>query len=560
MHYRYGVGVALLFAAGQVAAATFQDLGVPGGQGVTLSRNGRIAAGIAGESGWRWAKDRGVVALTGFTSAQHMNSWAQPIAGEYSASGAVADAVGALAFSNSDLVGGPLLLGGFPGGGAGSGSGVSTAYGVSDDGVAVGLAYDAANTPIAFRWTRADGMTRLAVNRPASASRANDVSADGHTVVGWNDQNDGSRTGVLWRDGAVLDLTDTSGSPVGEAHAATSDGSIVVGEGALAADGGSLAAWRWTAAGGVVALPQPTPPTSAPESVTWPHARAAHIGAKSERARSELGDGVDGGLPPSSFAFDVSEDGSVIVGRGGTFSAPYAAIWTAQGAQALADYAAAHGVTIPAGWTLISANAVSADGKTILGWGANGSALGTFLIDLHDAPAAQAQLVAHGTVDSNSLGSGPFAGVAAGTQVTMSFRLSQDGAVELEPGENTRYPIAIDTFQLTAGTASDVLVQTEFGPGVQLTNDYPLSDGIHLLSSPLSTEGQMLEFELFNPGGDLFDSDDLERIDRRFDPSFFEKAAWSVSQGDAIMTIVLDDVSIHDVVVPTDIIFANGFD
>ena len=35
------------------------------------------------------------------------------------------------------------------------------------------LAYDEANFPIASRWTAADGLTRLPVNRPNSYSRAN---------------------------------------------------------------------------------------------------------------------------------------------------------------------------------------------------------------------------------------------------------------------------------------------------------------------------------------------------------------------------------------------------
>ena len=82
---------------------------------------------------------------------------------------------------------------------------------------------------------------------------------------------------------------------------------------------------------------------------------------------------------------------------------------------------------------------------------------------------------------------------------------------------------------------------------MQITNDFPLSDGIHLFGTPL-TGGNGLAFELFNPGGDMFDSDDVNRINRTFGPEFFEKIAWSISQGQRSMDIMLDDVTINDFV------------
>jgi hypothetical protein len=80
-----------------------------------------------------------------------MNSWAQPIAG------AVHDddgnEVAAIAYSNAPVVG-PRVIGPYPGGIELDGF-LSSAYGVSDDGTAVGLAYDETANPIAFRWTAA---------------------------------------------------------------------------------------------------------------------------------------------------------------------------------------------------------------------------------------------------------------------------------------------------------------------------------------------------------------------------------------------------------------------
>ena len=181
--------------------------------------------------------------LTNFDSEGGMNSWGQPVVGSFMPDGNPANAVAALWYTNSELLDGPEVIGAYPGTGGGTGQGISTGYGVSDNGIAVGLAYDETNNPIAFRWTAAEGMSRLAVNRPDTYSRANGISRDGSTIFGWNDQEDGYRSGVIWQNGVAIDLTDNDGNPIGEALAASSDGSVVVG----ANYGGSMEAWRWTA-------------------------------------------------------------------------------------------------------------------------------------------------------------------------------------------------------------------------------------------------------------------------------------------------------------------------
>ena len=515
----------LAFAA-PAGAASFTDLGVPGGQATGLSHNGRIVGGTFGGGGgaWRWVRERGSSTSAGLKSSNGMSAWAQPMAGSAHDDASGAD-VAALAYSNSDLVGGPLLLGAYPGSTAVDGF-LSEAYDVSDDGIAVGLAYDESGNAIAFRWSSDAGMTKLPVNRPDNYSRANAISADGSTIIGWNDQDDGGRTGVIWQAGTPLDLLDANGNAVGEALAVNSDGSAVVGVGLNDPDSGDSDAWIWTAADGV----QP-------------------IGCLAG----------DFGCGPA-YGGAVSDDGRVVVGWNGAGFERLATIWTqGTGMQLLSDYATAHGATIPAGWTLSAATAISADGQSIAGWGLGPTGLGSWLIDLHDAAPTEAILEAHGTVNFNDLPDGPFAGVPAGTKVTMTFRLTTDGAFELEPGEDTRYPLEIDTFALNAGDAHDVLMAGS-DPGVQITNDYPLSDGIHLFSTPMATSGQAVEFELFNPGGDLFDSDDLDRINRSFGPEFFEKIAWSVAEGDHGMYMDLESVSIHDVGAENDTIFANGFD
>jgi hypothetical protein len=255
----------------------------------------------------------------------------------------------------------------------------------------------------------------------------------------------------------------------------------------------------------------------------------------------------DGFFFPAAYAFGVSDNGKVIVGASGTFPVRNAVIWTpGTGMQLLREYVTAHGVTIPTGWELISANAVSADGQSIAGWGFNPSGqVASFVVDLHNDRTFDAQLDARGTVAYNDLPSGPFAGVPEGTPVTMSFRMTPD-SIELSPGQYTLYPVRLSTFKLQAGTAQDTLVATQDGgPYIGLTNDYPKSDGIHMFTTPTAS-GQGLEFELFNPGGDMFDSDDSNRIDRTFGPEFFEKTSWIVMDGDQMMWIQLDSVRITD--------------
>jgi probable HAF family extracellular repeat protein len=537
-------GLIATVLASSASAGTYLDIGLDGAQLTSLSVNGRIAGGVIGNGAWRWAKDQNATIMPGFVTAAGMNSWAQPIAGQYTPDSDMGDSVAALYYSNSTLLGGPDLVGGYPGTGGGFGQGVSSAYGISDTGVVVGLAYDATNNPIAFRWTAAEGMTRLAVNRSATYSRANAISRDGSTIVGWNDQADGFRSGVIWRDGVPLDLVDANGIPVGEALGVSADGRVVVGINDNTANGQE--AWRWTEQTGVeplgVIAGMSARSTKVPAAVRAAQQRQHNLPSEQRDVRLASPDGF---FPPASLAIAVSDDGSTIVGGSGIPPSRSAVIWTEQGGmQLLADYAAARGVTIPAGYFLASANAVSGDGLSIGGFAVGPTNYESFVIDLHHARPIPAKLTASGVVGYNDLPSGPFAGVPEGTPVQMSFVISPDG-FEISPGQNTAYPIVLSSFKLAAGTAHDTLQNVDDGVYVSITNDYPKSDGIHLFSTPTAS-GQAFEFELFNPGGDMFDSDDLARINRTFGPEFFEKISWIVSEGDSMMWIDLQSVHIAD--------------
>jgi len=72
-----------------------------------------------------------------------------------------------------------------------------------------------------------------------------------------------------------------------------------------------------------------------------------------------------------------------------------------------------------------------------------------------------------------------------------------------------------------------------------------MSDGIHIFSTP-TRSGQAFQFELFNPGGNLFDSTDINRVNRTFGPELFEKIAWDIEDGNHAMTIDLTSVTLKD--------------
>jgi probable HAF family extracellular repeat protein len=506
MRIRVIAGLLGLGLSAASTAGTFIAVNQPGSQLVSLSEHGRIASGsFSGQGAFRWTRANGGRTIDGYAGIQGMNSWGQPVAGQ--AQDASQNWVAALAYSNAGLVD-PVLIGGLPGGVALDGM-LSAAYDSADDGSVVGLAYTADNA-VAFRWHAATGMAELPRIDVDSYARANAVSRDGRVIIGWNDTDEGYRRAVKWVDGQVQEMLDAQGQQVGEALGTNRDGSVIVGGGA-GKDGKE--AWRWTAATGL----QP------------------------------IGLIPTGSFFDQGYAFGVSDDGNLVGGASGAGPMRKAVVWTPQtGMILLTDFLAARGITVPAGWTLNSVTAVSGDGKVIGGWGFDpDSAVNSFVIELDTVPVQPAILEARGKVVWNDLASGPFAAVAVETPVTMSFRMTPDG-FEIEPGQFMRYPIDLSSFRLQAGAASDVLADGERLLG--LANDYPKSDGIHLFDTPLVTPATSMEFELFNPGGDLFDSAELNNINRTFTPQMFEKASWVVAQngGAFSMMIELESVTIED--------------
>lgn len=511
MRVRVIAGLVGLILSSTSLAGTFHSVGQPGSQLISLSEHGRIGAGsFFGQGAFRWTKANGAVLIDRYQAIQGMNSWGQPLAGQ--AQDANQSWVAAIAYSNAEFFD-PILVGGLPGAQSVDGM-LSAGYDVADDGSVVGLAYNADNNAVAFRWHAATGISELPRLNPDSYSRANAVSRDGRVVIGWNDTDEGYRRGVKWVDGKISEFLDADGLQVGEALGTNRDGSSIVGNGA-----GKMGneAWRWTAATGLQAI--------------------GIIGT--------------GSFFDQAYAFGVSDDGNLIGGGSGAGPERKAVLWTPQtGMILLTDYLAQHGITYPDGWSFNAVTAVSGDGLVIGGWGYDpDNAVNSFVIELDNVRPQQVIVEAHGKVFWNDIAAGPFAGVAADAPVTMSFRMEPKG-YEVETGKFVRYPIVLPSFRLQAGSASDTLSgDVPFPPTNGLANDYPRSDGIHIFDTPLVTPATSMEFELFNPGGDLFDSVEPNNINRTFGPGMFEKVGWSVTEGQGgqhVMVIDLESVTIED--------------
>lgn len=180
----------------------------------------------------------------------------------------------------------------------------------------------------AFRWTSESGVVGLDTTDLATA-----VSQDGSVIVGLGLQAGVTQAFRWTADRGVVPLGDLAGGGFfSKAHAVSRDGSVVVGE-AFSSNG--IEAFRWTADGGMIGL----------------------------------GD-LPGGLFQST-ALGVSGDGSVVVGTSAIQSGEVGAfIWDAvNGMRHLQSVLATEYEVDLSGWSLQSAEAISDDGRTIVGFG-----------------------------------------------------------------------------------------------------------------------------------------------------------------------------------------------
>lgn len=310
------------------------------------------------------------------------------------------------------------------------GGDVSVARGISADGsMIVGFGSSDESWSEAFVWTFRDGMRRLAPMPPGwSSSWAEAVSGAGDAVVGMWRLDDNSVEGFLWtaQEGvnplAVPDdvwhamptgVSDGGGRVVGVGVIGDGLGAVTWESGgvmtpiwggsslaeAVSRDGGRVAGWVRDSGHPRSPFGWDAPPAPLGQFLHAPQFGGSGIGV-SDNGRFVVG--YSNGLEPRSRAFawseadglralpgpgneiedtyglDVSDDGIVAVGFRRTnpqgpsaVPKPVAVVWDARGAiKDLADLLASFGHDT-AGWTLVTADGVSADGRTITGEGIN---------------------------------------------------------------------------------------------------------------------------------------------------------------------------------------------
>jgi probable HAF family extracellular repeat protein len=239
----------------------------------------------------------------------------------------------------------------------------SAAHGVSADGSVIVGQSTSSLGPEAFRWTSSEGMVGLgSLPGPEFRSSATDVSADGSVVVG-------SAGGQAFRWDSAGGLVGLAESQVGNVGV-SADGSVVV---------GSSAAWafRWTAEEGLANLSTYfsfANDVSADGSVVVGE-HFGQIGLVPFRWNEGGGeeDLLDlSGRMIGGRARAASEDGNVVVGVVSYGTGGIAMTWDpVTGVRDLRNVLIdEYGLPL-AGWKLESAEAISADGRTIVGYGIN---------------------------------------------------------------------------------------------------------------------------------------------------------------------------------------------
>jgi probable HAF family extracellular repeat protein len=218
---------------------------------------------------------------------------------------------------------------------------LSGSFGANDDGrVVVGLAWNGCAIARAFRWEESTGMRDLGT-LTGESTRANGVSGDGRVVVGWEEDVTGPRLGAKWVEGREEFIRGPTG-PVGEAHAANRDGSIIIGTNCdFTRTTGPPTGWTWTQATGVQCYPVERP--------SWVFPRFYNV-----------------------LMSDLSDDGRVIGGAYSFGLDSEALVWFDGEVVFLRDYLRANGVPDAfEGWINTGfVTGVSPDGRTLVGYGA----------------------------------------------------------------------------------------------------------------------------------------------------------------------------------------------
>jgi probable HAF family extracellular repeat protein len=344
------VGVSLLFALAMGAlfsgesvrrAAScerFEGLGdLAGGKAYSTAKSvsadgttvvGQSHAGV-GMRAFRWTRDSGATGLA-FEEAAAVSADGSVVVGYRLARGGTEAVKWTAREGTRSLMAGAGIVG-------------DAANDVSADGETivgeceptVSVAFD--KRDVAFRWTAQFGFQQLERGDTKQTwSEAHAVSADGAVVVGSRRHRTGHDEAFRWvRESGVMGLGVLPGNVTSVAYAVSADGSVVVG---CCGDYLTTEAFRWSRKSGMVSL-------------------------------ATLRAGKQG-----SIAHAVSSDGSIIVGSGLGENGPEAVIWDdVRGVRRVRELLVREfdlGEVLR-GWKLRSATAVSADGSIVAGNGVN---------------------------------------------------------------------------------------------------------------------------------------------------------------------------------------------
>ncbi|WP_374338345.1 autotransporter domain-containing protein [Leeia sp.] len=257
--------------------------------------------------------------------------------------------------------------------------------GISHDGTTlVGFSQDGAQTnQKALRWTQATGYQDLG-SLGGTRSIAQAISGDGTTIVGHSTDAGGIQRAFRWTaaGGMVALPALGSGNGAGAAKAVSADGSVIVG---YANNGsGTQKSFRWTAAGGMQELASPTGAgevlAQAASSDANTIAGRAQVSATSHQQAflwtSTGGAEWLGYLPGGSYsnAMGLSMNGKVAVGEAynsnGTLKA---VVWIrGKSIQTVEEWLAADGVVVSPSLSTNAAYAANQDGTVIVGRLTNG--------------------------------------------------------------------------------------------------------------------------------------------------------------------------------------------
>ena len=272
-------------------------------------------------------------------------------------------------------------IGDVPGGGFSSG-----ATGVSGDGsVVIGKGLGVGNRMEAFQLVDNEIFGLQDVPGGPFANQANAISFDSSVIVGFGSAASGMKA-VRWDDGVLSEIV---GLPVGTVASTaldiSHDATVIVGHYDVPS-GGGIEKRSFRSQGGIFS---PLPSTIIANAISPDGSLIVGWQATSDTATTAVtfkNDQINplNDLPggdASSQAFDASDAGRVIVGRGTRVvvagDESYEAVMWLGGPNALGikEWLIENFVDEVTDWSLDMAHAVSADGSTIVGWGTNPAGL-----------------------------------------------------------------------------------------------------------------------------------------------------------------------------------------